>query len=147
MRVFYIAVVAVITLLSCNNERDPNNDFLRNTVWLYHDFGDCQDLLEFKDSTFTFSQCEAMEKSSGKYWVERDSIYLLIPVPPKESLVVAGDSVEVNARWHSIRPTLFKLYYRNDTLKMISRIDNYKSATPRIRSEFSDSIFVKMESF
>lgn len=135
-----------VTTLSCDIKKDQKHVHLRNTAWLYHDFGDCQDLLEFKDSTFTFNQCEAMEKSRGKYWVKSDSIYLLIPVPPKESIVVAGDSVEVNARWHSIRPTLFKLHYRYDTLKMVSRIDNYKSKNPRIRSEFNDSIFVKKES-
>lgn len=127
----------IIFIVSCKDNETFNISKIQNTKWLFYDFGDCQNIYSFQDSTFKYNSCEIMESFKGSMWVEGDTVFLLIPEPKKKKIVVGGDSVEIyEERYYSARPTLEKLFYENDTLFFYAVIDNYQEKNQSKHTDF-----------
>jgi len=134
----YILLLCIILLKQCTSfDEGLIPEELVNSHWLLYDFGDCQDLYHFEDSTFSFHSCELMETFTGNYWICKDTLFLLTPKPQKKEVLIGGDSVKVyERRLHSIRPTLEKMYFRNDTLYYVEIFNNYLQDNQKQRTDF-----------
>lgn len=122
LSLFILSLFLVFGVAHISNQ----DSSLNGTEWLLHDFGDCHDILSFEDSTFTSYSCEVDEKSSGKYWTKKDSVFLYYPVPLRGTIDVNGEK-KVNASHNTSHlPSLWKLIHRNDTLYSIVIINNYE---------------------
>lgn len=132
-----LSICFIILLVSCMENKTLNMCKIQNTKWLFFDFGDCQNIYSFEDSTFKYNNCEILESFHGSMWIEGDTVFLLIPEPKKKKIVVGGDSVEIyEERYHSARPTLKKLLYKNDTLFFYEVIDKYQKENHRKYTNF-----------
>ncbi len=125
-------------------ELDPKS--IKSTKWLYQDFGDCKEIYSFSDSTFILNSCEVAENFHGDFWINNDTLFLLIPKPKKQKVIVSGDTVELDVQMlHYIRPTLEKMYYKNDTLFFIEIYKNYKEENQRKITNFKIGYLTRLD--
>lgn len=102
-----------------------------------YDFGDCQDILVFKDSTFTTFSCELYEESSGKFWTKKDSVFLFYP---------KIDEPGMDNHENSQRPKIWKLVRQTNQLRSVVIIHNFNEENQSsfyVEEEFA--IFTKIE--
>ena len=144
INVYFIVVIIIFIFNSCQNHLSL--DKIKNSKWLYYDFGNCEDVYSFKDTTFITNSCEIMESFRGWYWINNDTIYMLIPKPFKMKILVSGDSVEVfSQKLHSYRPTLEKLLYKNDTLFFTAVYDNYLEENQSKHTDFEIKYLTRIQ--
>lgn len=136
----------LVLLLSCGQNPEERsakknigleNNMIINTKWLYQDFGECQEVYYFLDSTFQLNSCEVAETFHGNFWTDKDTLFLLIPKPQKQKVVVSGDTLELDVQMlHYIRPTLEKMFYNNDTLFFLEIYNNYQQKNQKKITSF-----------
>ena len=134
-----------IILLTCINKNSSTNIKIQNSRWLFYDFNNCQDILAFKDSVVEINSCESLDTDIGEYWVLRDTVFVLFPIPKKEKIMISGDSVEIFNRIHEVRPTLLKFYLQDDTLHYFERIDNYHELNQSFNTYFEPRDLVRLD--
>lgn len=102
-----------------------------------YDFGDCQDILSFKDSTFTTFSCEVGEESSGKFWTKKDSVFLFYPL-------IENPGMDNHSNY--THPMMWKLVHKNERLMSVVVFHNYKKENQSnfyVEEEYSN--FTKIE--
>ncbi|MBR9918608.1 hypothetical protein GYB29_13250 [bacterium] len=133
LSLFLFCLISVFGLANISNQ-EPS---LIGTKWLMYDFGDCQDILSFKDSTFTTFSCELSEESSGRFWIEADSVFLFYP---------EIDNPEMDNHQNFQRPKLWKLIHENDQLKSVVIIRDFnKENQSKFYVEEEYGIFTKIK--
>ncbi len=120
-----ISIIIILNLLvSCAFQ----NKSFKNTKWIY-DFGECQDILEFKDENqYTFYSCETNEKVFGNYTIENDLIIL------EQKKGKFDEEFNENSR-HRTSHLKFKLRLKSEELIYEERLEKDENSN-WIKSDF-----------
>jgi hypothetical protein len=142
----FVFVICGTGLLSCSRQSQSLSiSVIRDSQWLFYNFGECQDIYSFQDSTFQKNSCEIGDIFEGSFWVEKDTLFLLIPYPEKVKAFIGGDSVEIYKQGgRTYRPTLEKFIYRSDTLFFSEVYHSYGKPTQRKLVDFEINHLIQM---
>jgi hypothetical protein len=145
-RIYFFIFGIILTISSCTNSKNLVLGKIQDSKWFFQEIADCQEVYSFKDSTFALNSCEVSETFKGNYWIEGDTLFLLIPKPKKQKIVVSGDTVELDVQMlHYVRPTLERMIYKDDTLFFLEIYNNYQEENQSKFTEFEINYMTRVK--